>query len=863
MAPSSVSPSSSLFGPSRSNSVARRSERKPYSRPGSPAGFDSPRQQPAPAQNGILGGLKRSLSRWFSSTNLQELAQSQAQNRSSSPTLEGSSHSRQTSQGTAQLADIPSSPPDMKQLKVSDRTPNSKRLAPKISPERGTPSKKQRTTSPGRWRDRSNPQAYDRELNALATKKSIPRISGTSQMSRSQTLGAYNDPPLSMLAESPGQASRSKGLPKSSTLFKTSGQGLRRSETTLRLSDESVGLQPHRHVRASPLRSPIYPSHPPSTALSGGSRLPYSPLPSGLSKSITLSNLAISSPRQNASAEAAGTLTSKSRGRLVRGGSSTPATALTPTRRGLRSQSRLELDEVASPGRTTRQRSESVRDMSVVPPSPARSLIRSSRIKHHQPVDDQDEELLMQDDSRHETDYDQPERSRFTQKTRHSMTPRMSIDREEGTRPTVNDQAQSILDQLSAMRRTSRHPNIQAGLSSSVQPPPVPMSLSNRQLRKRGGVKVPKASSKAEAFALKSLSTAGDSRMGSKRETGSGLGLGKPGASVMQKPYTRKPSDKMGIKPLDSSSTNHTQEDAQREVEAQGSSTQDKPFTFSMSNVPTQVSTPLNIQFSPSATKIVRSGPSTLRAQSAVTHRKHEVAPPRAGASQSRPNKFVVPDDDDMDEAEDASETPTREPSRSPQPVAIPPPIPSPSPRKKKDIDVTAVRKARGFLDAAGVNRPRASSPLAAAPMTRSVSRALSGSSPKPPVTELGGSSTTPNTLPVDKATTKPATTTTSPLTVPDFFAMPKSTSTSGTTTPVAAPASVPSFSFTNPSPTTSPSTNKTSEPIKPSGFSFSAPSNEAKTPPATKAPAFSFSAPSTTPSFEPPAKPSNGFVSP
>lgn len=490
-----------------------------------------------------------------------------------------------------------------------------------------------------------------------------------------------------------------------------------------------------------------------------------------------------------------------------------------------------------------------MKDMSVVPPSPSRGAVRSSRLRYSiRPMydDEEDQQEVLMDAPEEQDDGMEvsPERERQGSRYRRGTSGRMSVD--PVTSPVdQNSQAEMLLQQLAEMRRSSRHVNIQAGLPSSVQAPPTPNSLSTRQMRKRMAVRVPKASSAAEE-ALR-LSTTGSLSEGPARLRGTRRAKeleGEKGkGSVMQRPYARKPS---GYSRPKSEETDEGQDKeevvASEEEPDKGDAATDKPFTFSMANAPTKISGPMNITFSPSATKIVRTGTgSNLRAQKAVTRRTHE---PAAGASRktesTRTNQFAIPDDDDDDEDDDEMNddiddfpaSRNRQPSQSPQPVSIPAPVRSPSPRKKKDVDVTAVRKVRGFLDAAGVNRPRASSPLAAAPLNASALTKTAPMQSKPSLNLGSSSASTP---------------------VPDFFAMPKKPAESAVPTAGKGMAGIglgrpgastpaPSFAFTAPSPTSSPTVNTVrAEPVKPTpAFSFE---SSASTTPA-KPPPFVFSAP-------------------
>ena len=522
--------------------------------------------------------------------------------------------------------------------------------------------------------------------------------------------------------------------------------------------------------------------------------------------------------------------------------------------------------------------------MSIVPPSPSRGATRSSRLRFsvrppaYDDAEEHEEQEYLMDAP--EDDGMDVEADRDHARNRRGTSGRMSVDPAPQLSPmdsNPNVQAEALLQQLAEMRRSSRHPNIQAGRPSSVQTPPVPTSLSTRPMRKRMAVRVPKASTPAEE-ALR-LSTTGSLSLsegparlkGTKRAKEFELEKAK-GGSVMQRPYVRKPSGYSRPKSDDEdedeeqNAEDERKEDDLDEMKDSDDVATDKPFTFSMANAPTKVSGPMNIQFSPSATKIVRTGTSsTLRAQSAVTHRKHEPAVSTARKTESRGNQFAVPDDDDDDDEEEgddvgmsddgASGARSRQPSQSPQPVSIPAPVRSPSPRKKKDVDVTAVRKARGFLDAAGVNRPRASSPLAAAPLNASALSKTTPAQVKPPLT-LASSSLTPKTN----------------TPVPDFFAMPKKPTEASAPTagkgmgaiglgrpsaPTSTPA--PSFSFTAPSPTSSPNANP--DPVRseatkpPTPFSFAA--QPSTTP--TKPPPFSFSPAPTSADAAKPAVPVSG----
>jgi hypothetical protein len=408
---------------------------------------------------------------------------------------------------------------------------------------------------------------------------------------------------------------------------------------------------------------------------------------------------------------------------------------------------------------------------------------------------------------------------------------RMSVDterREQSVFPApavVEQPAEALLNRLADMRRKSRHPNIQAGLPSSVQPTPIPESLSTRQARKRGGIRVPKASPAAELLRLRDSTVALplSARLGLDEKQPE---VEKAKTSIMSKPYGNRPVNKGKGKEHDHAEQEKEDDQIHDNTNASDAGS-DRPFVFSMSNAPTKVSAPLNIQFSPSATKIVRTGPSTMKAQSAVTSRKHEPAAQRS--SNARSNKFGIPEDDDMED-EELDEPEERQATLSPQPVAIPPPMPNPSQKKRKDVDVTAVRKARGFLDAAGINRPRASSPLAAAPLTAPPSKRAS-----PPKSLVLQPSSAPKSAPAQ---------------APDFFAMPKKAPAApvspapaktlpgiGLGKPAApsTPTSNPTFSFTAPSPSTSVvkdatpafsfGSNASATITKPAPFAFNAPS--------------------------------------
>ena len=486
----------------------------------------------------------------------------------------------------------------------------------------------------------------------------------------------------------------------------------------------------------------------------------------------------------------------------------------------------------------------------MIPASPSREVSRTSRSRYSSRLvgDDEHEEIMMGDAEEDEEDMG-VEEERF-ERRRGTSGARMSVDMDKKRAPSeFMDQsikAETLLEQLAEMRKASRHANVQAGRPSSVQAAPVPASLSTRQLRKRMAVKVPKASTPAEELKLISSLSGGPARLRGTRLVKEVETDKSKVRSVMQRPYARKASSSgkpSEVEPL--AAIQHEDEQASEDDSEDRMKTDEaaKPFTFSMANAPTKVSGPMNIQFSPSATKIIRTGPSTLRAQTTKTNRKHEPAATRK--VDTRPNQFALPEDDDDDEGMDDDDEKIeleRQPSKSPQPVSIPPPVRSPSPRSKKDVDVTAVRKARGFLDAAGINRPRASSPLAGTPLNA------------PTLVKPAVVREKPSLDLASSATTK------APVAVPDFFAMPKNTagvsalaskgsSPIGLGRPGAAPA--PSFAFTAPSPTSSPSLQ--SERAKPSpAFSFDAP---ASTTP-TKPPPFVFSAPSAGSNSEVSAKP-------
>jgi len=306
--PRSPSPTDSLIGPSRSNSVVRQYEKKPYERPtgGSNA-------QPPAAQNGLLGGLKRSLSRWFSSPVPDAPVQ-----RKVTPEREERALSRR-----------PRSPP-ARSNQLSELAETPKRQAPQMSPERGTPSKKQRIVSPsrldvqGRAVESFNVREYTSSRLPTRTSSGVPNYArpfGTSEvtgggMSRSQTTGAYNDPPLSLLAS---PASRQKG---------PSSGGIRRSETMTLNLDRST---PQRNHLASPLLS--------STSMK-------SPLysASGLSRSSTAGNLSVGSSMGRTSSPMRGQQEAAERAarqKVIREGSFVPPS---PSRHGLRSSSRMDVD---------------------------------------------------------------------------------------------------------------------------------------------------------------------------------------------------------------------------------------------------------------------------------------------------------------------------------------------------------------------------------------------------------------------------------------------------------------------------------------------------------------------------------------
>jgi hypothetical protein len=679
-------------------------------------------------------------------------------------------------------------------------------------------------------------------------------------MSRSQTTGAYNDPPLSLLAS---PASRQKGL---------SSGGIRRSETMTLNLDRSTSQRTHL---ASPLLSSTATKSPLYSA-------------SGLSRSSTAGNLSASSSMGRISSPLRGQQEAAERAarqKLIREGSFVPPS---PSRHGLRSSSRMDVDnyrvslgidrtvdrhthsssvsllpraqarDAASPVRESPRRSMSAvpfprsgsaRDVSMIPASPSREVSRTSRLRYSsRPMgDDEHEEVLMGDAEEDEEGMD-VEEERYARR-RGTSGARMSVDVDKKRAPSeFMDQsikAETLLEQLAEMRKASRHTNVQAGRPSSVQAAPVPASLSTRQLRKRMAVKVPKASTPAEELKLISSLSVGPARLrGTRMAKEFETDKNKVG-SVMQRPYARKASGSGKAFEAESATASRKEPEEESEDESEDRMKTDeaeKPFTFSMANAPTKVSGPMNIQFSPSATKIVRTGPSTLRAQTTKTNRKHEPAATRK--VDSRPNQFALPDDDDdegMDDDDEKIEL-ERQPSKSPQPVSIPPPVRSPSPRSKKDVDVTAVRKARGFLDAAGINRPRASSPLAGTPLNASTLVKPAAVREKPSL-NLANSA-------APKA----------PAAVPDFFAMPKNPASVSASAGKGSPsiglgrpgaASAPSFAFTAPSPTSSPSLQ--SDRAKPSpAFSFDTPS---RTTP-TKPPPFVFSAPSPGSEPEVSAKP-------
>ena len=304
--PRSPSPTSSLIGPSRSNSVVRQQEKKPYERPSNGNAISSSNtQNNAAQQQGLLGGLKRSLSRWFSA-----------------------------SPAPAEVDPTPrTSHSDERKMPTSTSIDSTKRQAPQMSPERaGTPSKKQRVVSPnrldvqGRAVESFNVQEYgssrlptqrqDRQRvpNYARPFGTIESASSSTSMTRSRTMGGgYNDPPVSMLAASPA---RNATRPSTSA-----SSGMRRSETMTLHVDRS------KNTPASPsngsFRSPL-----------------YGP---GISRSSTLGNLAAPAGRMSSPFRSQPEAAEKVayRQRAMKEGSTVPAS---PGRTGLRSQSRMDVE---------------------------------------------------------------------------------------------------------------------------------------------------------------------------------------------------------------------------------------------------------------------------------------------------------------------------------------------------------------------------------------------------------------------------------------------------------------------------------------------------------------------------------------
>lgn len=307
--PRSPSPTGSLIGPSRSNSVARQHEKKPYERPSNGNVSSGNNQNANEQQAGLLGGLKRSLSRWFSA--------------SPAPAEVDANSTHRTSNS------------DERKMSTSTSLESSKRQAPRMSPERaGTPSKKQRVTSPQRFEvqgravesfnvreygsSRLPTQRQDRERVPNYARPFGTTESGSSStsMTRSRTTGGgYNDPPVSLLAGSPARTSLKPS---------SSSSGMRRSETM------TLNLDREKNVPASPasrsFRSPLYTSTSTST----------------MSRSSTLGSIASPSGRMSSpfrgQQEAAERV---ARQRAMREGSSVPAS---PSRSGLRSQSRMDVE---------------------------------------------------------------------------------------------------------------------------------------------------------------------------------------------------------------------------------------------------------------------------------------------------------------------------------------------------------------------------------------------------------------------------------------------------------------------------------------------------------------------------------------
>ena len=265
--PRSPSPTSSLIGPSRSNSVARQHhEKKPYERPSNGNASNGSDNQNQIGQNGLLGGLKRSFSRWFSP----------------GPVSSQSDSALSMSNGEERQKTNPTST----SIPTSTSLDSAKRPPPQMSPERaGTPSKKQRVASPqsqsqsrrfevqGRAVESFNVQEYG--SSRLPTQRGehnrqrVPNYarpfgsaSGDaeegSSITRSRTmggLGGYNDPPGSMLAGSPA-TSRNVGRNSSPSV-----SGMRRSETmTLHVDrDRERGSNNATRLSTS-TRSPLYTS---------------------------------------------------------------------------------------------------------------------------------------------------------------------------------------------------------------------------------------------------------------------------------------------------------------------------------------------------------------------------------------------------------------------------------------------------------------------------------------------------------------------------------------------------------------------------------------------------------------------------
>jgi hypothetical protein len=316
------SPPTSHFGPSRSGSV-RRQVGKPYDRPSSSS--VPPNLPRSTSQNGLFGGLKRRLSTWFTNGNQDSEAE----------TERAESRERHTGQDENVEQKVRAG------SQVQKKTEFSKRQAPQMSPERGTPSKKQRVVSPsrlevqGRAVEAINVREYDG--SRLATRYGTGTVNyarpmGAEKaggMSRSQTIGGgYNDPPLGLLAGSPARSS------------KLSLNGLKRSDT-MKLNLEAPGsragpVMPY----GSPYKSPIYSS--------SASNL-------GVSRSTTLGSLASPSmvapgspvtrspyKGQEEAAERAARSRALREGSVVREGSVTPMGS--PVRRLTRASTRMEVE---------------------------------------------------------------------------------------------------------------------------------------------------------------------------------------------------------------------------------------------------------------------------------------------------------------------------------------------------------------------------------------------------------------------------------------------------------------------------------------------------------------------------------------